>query len=121
MRKVGTRVAIIPLLLFFFLAANLLFSPTLHAQAPFYQGKSITLIVGNQAGGLYDLWARLIANHIGKQIPGNPNVIVQNMPAAGSLTLGLPGIWLRQIICTMLPNRMGSPSAPSFRESTRTS
>ncbi len=62
MRKVGTRVAIIPLLLFFFLAANLLFSPTLHAQAPFYQGKSITLIVGNQAGGLYDLWARLIAN-----------------------------------------------------------
>ena len=115
MRKVGTRVAIIPLLLFFFLAANLHFSPTLHAQAPFYQGKSITLIVGNQAGGLYDLWARLIANHIGKQIPGNPNVIVQNMPAAGSLvaanylynvakpdglTIGavIPGIYTDQLI-----------------------
>jgi tripartite-type tricarboxylate transporter receptor subunit TctC len=115
MRKSGTRVAIIPLFLFFFLAANLVFSSTLHAQAPFYQGKSITLIIGNQAGGLYDLWARLIANHIGKQIPGNPNVIVQNMPAAGSLvaanylynvakpdglTIGavIPGIYTDQLI-----------------------
>src|SRR5262249_9507114 len=85
MRKFGTRVAIIPLLLFFLLAASLIFSSALHAQAPFYQGKSINLIIGNQAGGLYDLWARLIANHIGKQIPGNPSVVVQNMPAAGSL------------------------------------
>jgi tripartite-type tricarboxylate transporter receptor subunit TctC len=115
MRKSGTRVAIIPLFLFFFLAANLLFSPALHAQGPLYQGKSITLIIGNQAGGLYDLWARLIANHIGKQIPGNPNVIVQNMPAAGSLvaanylynvakpdglTIGavIPGIYTDQLI-----------------------
>ena len=72
MRKFGTRVAIIPLLLFFFLAANLLFSPTLHAQAPFYQGKSIRFIIGSQAGSLYDLWARLIANHMGKYIAGNP-------------------------------------------------
>ena len=83
MKKFGTGLAII-LLPLFFLAANLVFSPTLHAQAPFYQGKSVTLIIGNQAGGLYDLWARLFANHIGKQIPGNPNIIVQNMPAAGS-------------------------------------
>jgi tripartite-type tricarboxylate transporter receptor subunit TctC len=115
MRKFETRVAIISLFLFFFLAANLLFSPTLHAQAPFYQGKSITLIIGNQAGGLYDLWARLIANHIAKQIPGNPNVTVQNMPAAGSLvaanylynvakpdglTIGavIPGIYTDQLI-----------------------
>ena len=114
MRKSGTGVAIIPLLLFFF-AATLLFNPTLHAQSPFYQGKSINLIVGNQAGGLYDLWARLIANHIAKQIPGNPNVTVQNMPAAGSLvaanylynvakpdglTIGavIPGIYTDQLI-----------------------
>ena len=114
MRKSGTGVAIIPLISFFF-AATLLFSPTLHAQSPFYQGKSINLIVGNQAGGLYDLWARLIANHIAKQIPGNPNVTVQNMPAAGSLvaanylynvakpdglTIGavIPGIYTDQLI-----------------------
>ncbi len=114
MKKFGIGAAIFSFLSFF-LAANLLFSPTLHAQAPFYQGKSITLIVGNQAGGLYDLWARLIANHIGKQIPGNPNVIVQNMPAAGSLvaanylynvakpdglTIGavIPGIYTDQLI-----------------------
>jgi hypothetical protein len=47
MRKFGTRVAITPALLSFFLAASLVFSSALHAQAPFYQGKSITLI-GNQ-------------------------------------------------------------------------
>jgi tripartite-type tricarboxylate transporter receptor subunit TctC len=114
MKKSGIGVAII-LSLLFFLAANLVFNPTLHAQAPFYQGKSIGLIIGNQAGGLYDLWARHIANHIGKQIPGNPNVIVQNMPAAGSLvaanylynvakqdglTIGavIPGIYTDQLI-----------------------
>ena len=114
MRKSGTGVAII-LLLLSFLTASLVFSPTLHAQGPFYQGKSINFIIGNQAGGLYDLWARLFANHIGKQIPGNPNVIVQNMPAAGSLvaanylynvakpdglTIGavIPGIYLDQLI-----------------------
>ena len=57
MRKSGTGVAII-LLLLSFLAVSLVFSPTLHAQAQFYQGKSITVIIGNQAGGLYDLWAR---------------------------------------------------------------
>src|SRR5687768_6045436 len=84
MRKPAKSVTII-LFALSFVMASLVFSPTVYAQVPFYQGKSITLIIGNQAGGQYDLWARLIANHIGKQIPGNPNVIVQNMPAAGSL------------------------------------
>ena len=72
MRKSGIRVAIIPLFLFFFLAANLVFSSTLHGQAPFYQGKSVRFIIGSQAGSLYDLWARLIANHIGKYIAATP-------------------------------------------------
>jgi tripartite-type tricarboxylate transporter receptor subunit TctC len=54
-----------------------------HAQAPFYQGKTIRIIVGTAPGNLYDLWARLIAAHIGKNIPGNPEFIVQNMPGAG--------------------------------------
>jgi tripartite-type tricarboxylate transporter receptor subunit TctC len=54
-----------------------------HAQAPFYQGKTITVIVGTPPGNLYDLWARLIVEHMGKNIPGNPAFIVQNMPGAG--------------------------------------
>jgi tripartite-type tricarboxylate transporter receptor subunit TctC len=55
-------------------------------QAPFYQGKTIRIIVGSDSGGLYDLWARLLAKHMPKHIPGNPNMIVQNMPGAGGLT-----------------------------------
>jgi tripartite-type tricarboxylate transporter receptor subunit TctC len=56
-----------------------------HAQAPFYQGKTITIIVGYQAGDGYDIWARLLAAHMGKHIPGNPGVTAQNMPGAGSM------------------------------------
>ena len=57
MKKSSLRAANI-LLAWFFLAANLLFSATLHAQAPFYQGKSIRLVIGSQAGSLYDGWGR---------------------------------------------------------------
>jgi tripartite-type tricarboxylate transporter receptor subunit TctC len=71
----------IALLLFFLLLP----SPGLYAQAPFYQGKTITLIVGSGAGTAYDMYGRLLANHIGKHIPGNPTVMVQNMPAAGGM------------------------------------
>src|SRR5258708_36324094 len=53
------------------------------AQANFYQGKTLKVIVGSAPGGGYDQWARLMAQHIGKHIPGNPTVIVQNMPGAG--------------------------------------
>ena len=56
-----------------------------HAQTPFYQGKTITVIVGYLAGDGYDIWARLLAGHLGKHIPGNPHMIVQNMPGAGSM------------------------------------
>ncbi|MDP9129171.1 MAG: hypothetical protein M3N35_02185, partial [Candidatus Binatota bacterium] len=51
-----------------------------HAQAPFYQGKTITIIVGYLAGDGYDIWARLLVAHMGKHIPGNPGMIAQNMP-----------------------------------------
>jgi tripartite-type tricarboxylate transporter receptor subunit TctC len=67
--------------LFFLLAWNSI----LAAQTPFYQGKTITLIAGTTAGSQYDAHARLIAQHWGKHIPGNPDIIVQNMPGAGSL------------------------------------
>lgn len=63
----------------------LLPNPDLQAQAPFYQGKTVTIIVGSAAGTVYDIYARLMGRYVGKYLPGNPEVIVQNMPAAGSL------------------------------------
>jgi tripartite-type tricarboxylate transporter receptor subunit TctC len=56
------------------------------AQDSFFKGKTINLLVGYSAGGGYDQYARLIARHLGRHIAGNPNVIVQNMPGAASLT-----------------------------------
>src|SRR5207253_825269 len=61
-----------------------------HGAAPaaaqnFYAGRQLTLICGAAVGGGYDALARLLARHLGRLIPGNPTVIVQNMPAAGSL------------------------------------
>jgi tripartite-type tricarboxylate transporter receptor subunit TctC len=47
-------------------------------------GKNVTLIIGFGAGGGYDLWGRLVGRHIGKHLPGNPTVVPQNMPGAGS-------------------------------------
>ena len=84
------------------------------AQANFYQGKTIRIIVGLTPGGFYDRWARLLARFMPLYIPGNPNFIVQNMAGAGSmiamnhiygvakadgLTLGMPnyGVYLDQL------------------------
>src|SRR5262245_47760298 len=53
--------------------------------AEFYKGQQIKLIVGYSTGGGYDVYGRLFARHLGRHIPGNPSVIVQNMPGAGSL------------------------------------
>lgn len=53
--------------------------------ADFYQGRTVQMVVGYSAGGGYDLYARALARHIGKHIPGNPNVVVRNVPGAGSL------------------------------------
>ena len=53
--------------------------------ADFYRGKTVTIAAGSSAGGGLDTYGRLLARHLGKFIPGNPNVIVQNMPGAGSL------------------------------------
>jgi tripartite-type tricarboxylate transporter receptor subunit TctC len=67
------------------LAGLLALVPPAHAQ-DFYKGKTVTITVGFSAGGGYDVNARALARHLGKHIPGNPNVIVQNLPGAGSLT-----------------------------------
>lgn len=68
----------------FTIAVFLGFAPALQAQTdPFFKGKTIRIIGGS--GGFYESWARLLARHMGKHIPGNPNIIVQNMLGAGSL------------------------------------
>ncbi|HEY7663806.1 MAG TPA: hypothetical protein VH934_11855 [Xanthobacteraceae bacterium] len=60
-----------------------------HAETPaeFYKGKNIELYIGYSAGGGYDVYARALARHIGRFIPGNPTIVPKNMPGAGSLVL----------------------------------
>jgi tripartite-type tricarboxylate transporter receptor subunit TctC len=55
------------------------------AQTPFYQGKTINIVVGTKAGDVYDLYPRLLAEFMPKYIPGSPNIIIQNVPGAASL------------------------------------
>src|SRR6185312_16331168 len=52
---------------------------------PFYQDKTIKVIVGFTSGGFYDRWSRLLARYVPKYLPGAPEMIVQNMPGAGGL------------------------------------
>jgi len=52
---------------------------------PFYKGKQIKIVVGFTAGGIIDLWARLFTQHMGKHIPGNPDLVAQNVAGAGSM------------------------------------
>ena len=66
------------------LSVALFLASTTWAQAPVYQGKTIRLIVGSTAGSTYDAYARLVAQHWGKHVPGNPTFVAQNMPGAGS-------------------------------------
>ena len=53
----------------------------------FYEGRELRLLIGYSAGGGYDTYARVLARHLGKHIPGNPTVVPQNMPGAASLRL----------------------------------
>ena len=55
------------------------------AQAPFYQDKTLRIIAGYGAGSVDDAWTRMIAHYLVKYIPGNPNIVVQNMPGAGAM------------------------------------
>ena len=56
-----------------------------YGAAPYYEGKTIRIIVGTSPGGGYDTYTRLIARHFAKHIPGSPSIIVDNMPGAGGL------------------------------------
>ena len=108
MKKVFSRVS--------FLFGFALFSSVTHAASDeFFKGKAIRLVVGNSVGGAQDDWARFVAQYLGKHIPGNPDIVVQNMPGAGTviaanyiynvakpdgLTLGLinPAIYNEQLL-----------------------
>jgi tripartite-type tricarboxylate transporter receptor subunit TctC len=58
---------------------------TAHAQETYYKGKVVKIVLGHSPGGGYDTYSRIIGRHIGKYLPGNPSVVVENMPGAGSL------------------------------------
>ena len=82
--KKRAAIVTITFLLLLSLVWQLEFAPALQAQSePFYKGKTIRIVGGS--GGFYERWARLVARHMGKYIPGNPDLIVQNMLGAGSL------------------------------------
>jgi tripartite-type tricarboxylate transporter receptor subunit TctC len=74
-------VLLLPLVL-----AGLVVAPTFGHADDFYKGKTFTIVVGFSPGGGYDVNARGLARHLSAHIPGSPNIIVQNMPGAGSLT-----------------------------------
>jgi tripartite-type tricarboxylate transporter receptor subunit TctC len=79
------RCAATTLLLLSALTLTMLSPAHADAIAEFYRGRQIALVVGYGPGGGYDVYARLVGRHIGRHIPGNPKVVVQNMPGAGSL------------------------------------
>jgi len=68
------------------LAAGLVVANPPARAEDFYKGKTVNITVGFSPGGGYDVNARAVARHLSKHIPGNPNVVVQNMPGAGSVT-----------------------------------
>jgi tripartite-type tricarboxylate transporter receptor subunit TctC len=82
MKTRGPRLTLIFSILFIILGVT----AEINAQAePFFKGKTIRIMVGSTAGGFYDRWARLFARHMPKYIPGQPEIIAQNMPGAGSV------------------------------------
>jgi tripartite-type tricarboxylate transporter receptor subunit TctC len=71
------------------MAAVLAASALPAAAQDYYAGKTIDLVVGNYPGGGFDIYARAVARHLGRSIPGNPAVVVKNMPGAGSAKAGV--------------------------------
>jgi hypothetical protein len=67
------------------IAVGLLLQPSMSAAQDFYAGKTITIFSGHQPGSLYDTNARFVARHLPRFVPGNPSMIVRNMPGAGTL------------------------------------
>src|SRR5215831_14529099 len=86
--RVGTWAWRVAALLLTFAPMSLA-QPAANAQSPaeFYKGRNIELYIGYSVGGAYDLYARVLARHLGKHIPGNPTIVPKNMEGAGSLRL----------------------------------
>ncbi|HEX9662133.1 MAG TPA: tripartite tricarboxylate transporter substrate-binding protein [Candidatus Binatia bacterium] len=73
-------------ILLLWIFSMLAYPPRVAAQdQQFYQGKTIKVVVGFTSGGFYDRWSRLLVRHVPKYLPGNPEMVVQNMPGAGGL------------------------------------
>ncbi|OGQ84297.1 MAG: hypothetical protein A3F90_15880 [Deltaproteobacteria bacterium RIFCSPLOWO2_12_FULL_60_19] len=102
MKRNTNRMAVAVAIVLF---ATLSLISSLSAQ-DFYQGKQIKIIVGNTAGGFYDRWGRLLARHLPKHIPGNPEIIVQNMAGAGSIiaTNYVSGVSKPDGLTLLMPN-----------------
>lgn len=75
----------VSLLLVVFFLISLLITPDKILAAPYYEGKTIVIVVGFGVGGGYDRMTRLIAKYLPKYIPGTPTIIIDNMPGAGSI------------------------------------
>ena len=82
----------------------------------FYRGRTITLIVGYTVGGGYDVYARVLARHMSKHIPGNPAIVPQNLAGAGSLRSAnyLYNVWTRDGLATNDQIADFAPNASSF-------
>jgi putative tricarboxylic transport membrane protein len=72
--------------MFYFFFTAWFMAPALAADSPFYRGKTLTVLINFAAGGPTDIEGRLVARFIGKHLPGQPTIIVQNMPGAGGVT-----------------------------------
>jgi hypothetical protein len=70
------------------IAAAVALAATPAGAADYYAGRTVDLVVGNYPGGGYDIYARTLARHLGRNIPGNPTIVVKNMPGAGSAKAG---------------------------------
>jgi len=92
-----------------FIAALLLATPA--PAADFYAGKTIDLIVSNAPGGGFDIYARTIARHMYRHIPGHPVIVVKNMPGAGGLTIG--GIMPGTVMAPLLDDKPDTSFDPS--------
>ena len=88
-RKLGPRLlgAVLPMFLVFS-------SARAQGLEEFYRGRTVNLVIPNAPGGSFDLYGRLVARHIGRFIPGNPNVVAQNMPGAGGM---ISANWLYEV------------------------
>src|SRR5437868_12848810 len=112
----------------FALALAAVLATPVQAQSVDLTGKTVTLAIATPSGGGYDLYGRLVARHIGRYLPGNPTVVPQNMPGAGSL---IAANWLANVApkdgtaiavipsATLFENLLGNTSAQIGRASCR--